>query len=289
MHLALAHELTCGMALRPEYGAKFGPQAVGEVPLARPLLRRLPERSIVLGDRNFGIFAFAWEATQAGHTALLRLTRKRFESVRKKGQAVGPGRWEVTWRPSKKERKQHPGLPEDAQVRGWLICQEIDHPSKGKVQLYLFTTEGLSNEQACAVYRQRLHVETDIRDLKRTLLLASLQGKGVAMVKKEVVLATVAFNLVNQTRRLAARRAGVAPRKLSFKGVWSILKTLSLSLLCNSDPSAWQQEFERALAAAAQRKLPNRKKARQYPRVAYMRRRNFPPRKRQDTAIPLSP
>src|SRR5204862_1343070 len=98
------------------------------------------------------------------------------------------------------------------------------------------------------------------------LLLAELRGKSVAMVEKEVVLASVAYNLVNQTRRLAAPRAGVAPRRLSFKGVWSTLKALGLSRLGQPDTSQWQQEFERALDAAAQRKLPNRKKARRYPR-----------------------
>jgi hypothetical protein len=286
LHLAVAHELTCGLALRPEYGPMYGPKAVGEIALARRLLARLPQRSITLGDQNFGIFVFAWEAAQAGHTALLRLTKKRFGSLRKRGVPVGPGRWEFTWRPSSAECKKYPQLPADACLRGWLIAQEIDHPEKGKIPLYLFATEDLPNEQAAAVYARRLNIETDIKDVKITLLLAKLQGRSVAMVHKEVVLASVAYNLVAQTRRLAARRAGVAPRRLSFKGVWSILKTLGLSLLCNGDPSQWQEEFERALDAAAQRTLPNRKQARQYPRQVYMRRRNYPPRKRPPDALP---
>jgi hypothetical protein len=289
MHLAVAHELTCGMTLRPEYGPMYGPKALGEIALARPILRRLPGRSIVLGDENFGIFVFAWEAEKAGHTALLRLTKKRFLSLLKKAKAVGPNRWELSWTPSAAERKKYPELPPDAQLDGWLIALEIEHPKKGKLTLYLFTTEEMSNEQARAISAQRWNVETDIRDLKRTLLLADLRGRSVAMVEKEVVLATVAYNLVNQTRRLAACRAGVAPRRLSFKGVWSILKTLSLSLLCNVDPSTWQQEFDRALDSAAQRKLPNRKEPRHYPREIYMRRRNYPPRKRAASLTPSAP
>jgi Transposase DDE domain len=202
LHLAVAHELTTGMTLRPQYGPMYGPQAVGEIALARPLLRRLPGRSIVLGDENFGIFVFAWEAEQAGHTALLRLTRKRFSSLRKKAREVGPGRWELTWKPSAAERRKYPELPPDAQLRGWLMAVEVEHPKKGKLTLHLFATEELSNETAAVVSARRWNVETDIRDLKRTLLLADLQGRSVAMVEKEVVLATVAFNLVNQTRRL---------------------------------------------------------------------------------------
>jgi hypothetical protein len=288
LHLALAHEITTGMTLRPEYGPMYGPNAVGEIALARPLLKRLPKRALVLGDENFGIFVFAWQAEQAGHSALLRLTKKRFFALRKQGEKVGPGRWKLTWKPSKAERKKYPELPAEAQLDGWLMAVEVEHPKKGKLTLYLFSTEQLSNEQAAAIAARRWCVETDIRDLKRTLLLADLKGKSVAMVHKEVVLATVAFNLVNQTRRLAAERAGVQPRQLSFKGIWSILKTLGLSLLCHVDPSTWQQEFDRALDSAAQRKLPQRKKTRQYPREVYMRRRNYPPRKRPLTQTPLA-
>lgn len=287
LHLALAHETTSGLTLRPEYGPKYGPNAQGEVALARRLLHRLPAHSLVLGDGNFGIFAFAWEAQQAGHSVLLRLTKARFQSLVRKAKAVGSGKWELTWKPSAAEKRKYPELPAVAQVDGFLLAVEVDHPKKGKMTLYLFTMEDVSKEQAGAWYRQRWNIETDIRDSKRTLLLAELQGRNVAMVEKEVMLASVAYNLVNQTRRLAAQRAGVPPRRLSFKGVWSILRTLGLSLLQDADTSRWQEQFELALNAAAQRKLPNRKKARQYPREVYMRRRNYPPRK--PTVSALSP
>src|SRR5262249_4640805 len=147
LHLALAHEMGSGMALRPQYGAKYGPKAVGEVPLAAPLLGRLPQRSIVLGDQNFGIFAFAWEAHQAGYGALLRLTKARFGALVKKGRPLGPGRWRLNWRPSKAERRKHPELPEDAQLSGWLMAQEVEHPEQGELTLYLFSTEEMGNEQ----------------------------------------------------------------------------------------------------------------------------------------------
>lgn len=281
LHLALAHELGSGMALRPEHGAMYGPDAVSEVALARRLMDRLPAHSLLLGDENFGIFAFAWEAQEAGHRVVLRLTKARFQSLCRQATAEGPDRWQVTWRPSKADRRSHPELPANAQVSGWLIRKEIDHPTKGRHAVFLFETEPLTNEQAAALYRQRQQVESDIRDMKVTLLLSQLQGRSVAMVEKEVALASVAFNLVNQTRRLAAPRAGVPPRRLSFKGVWSILKAVGLHLLSGVGPAEWQQTFDRALDAAAQRKLPNRNKQRHYPREVHMRRRNYPPRKRE--------
>src|SRR5262249_32666042 len=152
-------------------------------------------------------------------------------------------RWRLNWRPSKAERRKHPELPEDAQLSGWLMAQEGEHPEQGELTLYLFSTEEMGNEQAAATYGRRWGVGRDIRDLKQTLLLWELQGRGEGMVGKEVAMAAVAFNLVNQTRRLAAGRAGVQPRRLSFKGTWSILKALGLGL-CELDPSRWQAEFD---------------------------------------------
>ena len=41
------------------------------------------------------------------------------------------------------------------------------------------------------------------------------------MVKKELLTSLVAYNLVIQFRRQAAKLADAAPRRLSFTGVWN--------------------------------------------------------------------
>jgi hypothetical protein len=100
LHLAVAHELASGLAVLPAFGPMYGPQAVSEIALARQLLARLPEGSLLLADRNFGIFAFAHAAVKASHDVLLRLTAKRFEALRKQARRVGESPWELEWRPS---------------------------------------------------------------------------------------------------------------------------------------------------------------------------------------------
>ena len=54
------------------------------------MLKRLPEGSLLVADRNFGIFAFAHAAVTAGHGVLLRLTRKRFAALLRQAQPAGP-------------------------------------------------------------------------------------------------------------------------------------------------------------------------------------------------------
>jgi hypothetical protein len=56
--LVLAHELASGAALRPEVGAMYGPAADSEVALAVRLIPRIPAKSVLMADRNFGVFGF---------------------------------------------------------------------------------------------------------------------------------------------------------------------------------------------------------------------------------------
>jgi hypothetical protein len=280
LHLVVAHELASGLAAFPEYGPMYGPQATSELALAQRLVRRLPAGSILLGDRNFGVFAFAWAARQAGQDVLLRLSRTRFASLRKKARPVGPGKWAVTWRPSRWDRQAHPDLPAEAEVVGWLHEVAVTE----KLTLWLFETVDGTGADMAGLYRQRLDVETDIRDLKITLQLEQMRGKSVAMVEKELTVGLLAYNLANQVRRLAAARLSVPPRRLSFAGTWSLLKGFLAGVLEGKSAAQAEAEFERLLKAAGQRKLPNRRPGRSYPREVIARRRKFPVRKRLKVA-----
>lgn len=82
--------------------------------LATRLLPRIPARSVLLADRNFGVFAFVHAATNAGHDVVSRLTELRFRAWVKSAKAVGPGVWKLCWKPSRWDRNSHPDLPADA-------------------------------------------------------------------------------------------------------------------------------------------------------------------------------
>ena len=136
--------------------------------------------------------------------------------------------------------------------------------------LYLVTNLSLSTEQAADFYSYRYDVEHDIRDIKVALDTENIRAKSVDMFKKELLTSMVAYNLVVQFRRQAAKLAGIPPRRLSFTGVWNTFQ----SFLLHQPPCSvedWQARFERALKIAARDKLPNRK-GRSYPRQAHPRR-----------------
>jgi hypothetical protein len=273
--LVTAHELASGCAIRPEIGAMYGDDAVGELDLAERLLRRLPEKALLLADRNFGVFAFCRAAVAAGHDVVARLTESRFRSLQRKASARGPGTWTLNWKPTRYDRQSHPELPADASVSVRLHEVRVND----QLTLWLVTTLSDSGAALAELYRLRQDVETDIRDVKIALKLEEVRSKSAAMLSKELALSMVAYNLVVQVRRLAARKAGVQPRRLSFTGVWTLVKVI---LLAHQErtPQQWLAKFELVLRAATQQKLPNRP-GRSYPRQVIPRRRKHPERSRQ--------
>lgn len=275
LHLVVAHDLGTALAVRPEFGPMYGPAATSELALTLRLLPRLPADAVVLADRNFGVFAVAHAAQSGGRDAVVRLTEPRFRALVRGATRDGPGRWAVTWRPSRWDRSSHPELAPEAQVSGWLV----EVPVSAALTLWLFTTCEASGPELATLYRRRLDVETDIRDVKHTLGMDRVTGKGCAMVEKEVVLGVLAYNLVNQVRRLAAGRAKVEPRRLSFAGVWGLVKALLSAVAENLPEEDWQRRFDQVLGWAGQRKLPRRPTARSYPRAVLPRSTRFPKRK----------
>src|ERR1022692_3962528 len=67
MRVVVAHDLVSGIALRPAWGPMYGEQAVSEQALAESILDRFPEGSVMVDDRNFGVFSVVWYADQKKH------------------------------------------------------------------------------------------------------------------------------------------------------------------------------------------------------------------------------
>lgn len=275
-HLVVAHEFESGCALLPELGPKFGPEALGEVALGKRLLSRLPRGSIVVADRNFGIFSMAHATVAAGHEVLSRLTKQRFKALVKRAESLpdcpqtGAKRWRLDWTPTARDRKTNPELPPDALVHVQLH-EIVLSPD---LTLHLVSTINSYSNVLADFYKRRVDVETDIREVKVSLRIECLTSKSVAMLRKELATSITAYNLVIQIRRLAARQIGVSPRRLSFTRTWNAVRILLLDLpLWTPVLSAadWQARFERVLRAANYRTISHRP-GRSYPRKAHPKR-----------------
>jgi len=104
LRLLVAHDLHTGLAMRPHWGPMYGPEAVSEQGLLEEALDRLPRRSTVLADINFGVFSVAHATDQRGHWALLRLQSARATSLLG-GKPLEDGIDQtIQWRPSVGDR-----------------------------------------------------------------------------------------------------------------------------------------------------------------------------------------
>jgi Transposase DDE domain len=172
----------------------------------------------------------------------------------------------LRWTPSGKDRLTNPDLPADAMFD--VLLHQIELESGDC--LLLVTTLPYCSEQAAEAYSNRYDVEHDIRDLKVTMKLEKIRARSEAMVRKEILCSVVAYNLVLEFRREAAKIAKLPPRRLSFTGVWN---TFEIYLLHQPPCAAsnWLERYEQALQIAAKDKLPNRPN-RSFPRKAHPRR-----------------
>jgi len=278
VRIVVAHDVISGMAMPPSWGPMYGDQAVSEQQLAATGIGQLPAGSVVVGDRNFGVFSTAYDAHQRSYPVVLRLTDVRARYLLKGKLPQQTDQW-VDWSPSRWDRKQHPYLPPEACVRGRVIACPVTHRGQ-TIQLYFFTILELPPEQIVTLYGYRWNIETDLRSLKQTVHLHSLTARSLDMVAKELLLGVAAYNLVRGTIYAAARVAGMDPRQLSFSRVQDVINACLPNLAAATSQEAYQRVLDRMLRRAAQCKLPQRPHRPSYPRAVWPRRSNFPKRKK---------
>lgn len=277
MKIVVFHDVFSGLALPPALGAMYGNTAVSEQGLAREALSRLPAEAVVLADCNFGIFSFAYDVRQSQRGMVLRLTQERAQKILGSELVNGIDR-HLVWRASRWDSKMHPELPPQASIEGRvLVCE---NPSRPEELLYLFTTLDLVAKEILSIYRLRWNIETDLRSLKSTVGLHQLSSKSVAMAEKELLLAIAAYNLIRAVMCLAARRANVTPRQLSFSFVRNVVEAALPGLEQASSEAEYERLLDRMLRFAAQGKHPKRAQRRSYPRAVWGQGEHFPARKR---------
>ncbi len=280
LRVVVAHDLHTGLAMRPQWGAMNGDQAVSEQALLETAIDRLPTGATVVGDANFGVFSVAYAASQRQHPVVLRLTADRARRLAGGELHDGIDRV-VRWNPSRFDRSSHPALPADASVEGHLLVRRVQ-PANGEAAflLALFTTSP-SAEEAFQLYGKRWAIETDLRTLKSTLRLDELTCSTVDMVAKEIDMGITAYNLVRALIGFASELSGVPPRGYSFTKVRLILQTFAPALANAPNQQAAQQILDQILVYVQQSKLPRRRRKRaSYPRKVWLRRASFPIRKK---------
>lgn len=111
-----------------------------------------------------------------------------------------------------------------------------------------------SKAELKSLYRNRWHVELDIRNIKTTLGMAHLSCVSPAMIVKEIWVYLLAYNLIRMMMAEAACYANCLPRQISFKHAVQ----LCMAMLTCSNEGFSDTDKTQLLALIAQQRVGNR-------------------------------
>lgn len=216
--ISLATGAVRDLALGPYRG-----EETGETALFRTLWGGLGSGEIVLGDRYFGSFFGIAGLSERGVDVLFRMHQRRKFDFRR-GRRLGVLDHVVAWpkpaRPDWMDEETYAQSAGELKVRELRVT--VDQPGFRVNELVLVTTlldaEEYTKLEVSDLFLERWNIELDFRSIKVFLGMDVLRCKTPEMVRKEIWMHLLAYNLIRGVMRDAAEAHDKRPRHLSFKG-----------------------------------------------------------------------
>jgi len=215
---SLASAMVQGMAIGPYAGKESG-----ETALLRALFDRLRPGNILLADRYYCSYFMMALLQEKGIDVVLRQHQLRATDFRR-GRRLGPGDHVVIWlrpqRPDWMDPETYERTPKTLIVREVEV--QVHQPGFRVESLVVVSTlldaESYTQDDIAELYHQRWLVELDIRAVKITLSIDVLRGRSPQMVRREIWMALLAYNLIRRSLLQAALASDAqrSPRQLSF-------------------------------------------------------------------------
>jgi hypothetical protein len=237
-----------------------------ELSLWRQLWAQLQAGDVVLGDRFYGAYASLAQLTDRGCDGVYRLWGSRTRSVDfRKGQRLGKNDGLFVWYrspqcPRTLSREEFALLPASLTVR----VLRFDTRVKGFRSRTILVVTTLRDsqqyplEQIAALYRDRWTAELHIREVKTTLRMEILRGQSEDIVRQEIYMHFLAYNLIRALLWQAAQAHGQPPHRLSFAGTVQRLQAIAPYLWLFAGTSRAAQLHTWLLSWIARDVLPER-------------------------------
>lgn len=257
-------------AVRNAALGKFSGKGTSEQDLLRTLLDTFKAGDVVLGDAYFGTYFLLDSLYARKMDAVFEQfgARRRVTDFRK-GKRLGPKDHVVelakpTRKPEWMTQEYYDGVPEFIAIRELKV--------KGKLLITtLLCAKTVPKHELKALYKQRWHVEVDLRNIKTTLGMETLSCKTPDMAEKEMWVYLLAYNLIRLLMAQSALLADLLPRHLSFKHTVQVWIAW-----CQQTPSGGHSFDERALFILIAQKSVGNRPGRIEPRAIKRRPKGFP-------------
>jgi len=241
------------------------------------LWSQLPTGCIVVGDRYFDTFRNLALLLNRGVDCVFKLNpRRRKIDLRRCHKHLGKGDALFEWpRPRRKD---------------WLVASDYAEAPETlivRVIRYTLKVHGFRSEpvvvvttlldpvvypaaQVAALYGRRWEVEIRLREIKSALGMGWIDARSPAMVRKEIWVFMLAYNLIRQIMCEASRRCELPLEGVSFTGTAQLVLAMTPTL-SSLRGAAFARAYDSLLEGIAQRPVRHRPN-RSEPRV--VKRRN---------------
>ena len=251
-----------------------------DIKLARNLDQFLNPLDILLGDRAFCAYADLVSIKNRNCDAVFRKHQARKTTMRK-GKIIGSSDKLVTWHKPKKcpqglSKDEFNALPSTITVREIYYYIVVPGFRTERVSLIttLLDTTAYSTLDIVGLYGQRWDVELDLRHLKTTLGMDILRCKTPSMVRKEIYVYLLAYNLLRGLMWSAGTTYTNPPLRLSLQGTRHHLNNFIPELLAATSTKRLKI-YRTLLKVIAHKAVPDRP-ARNEPRVRKRRPKAYP-------------
>jgi len=226
--------LSTGAALEAAIGKYQGKQT-GENALFRRLQDEYRPGDVSLGDRGFSSYFHIAMLKLRGVDSVCRLHQRRLCDYRL-GRRLGKEDHVVTWvrpaRPDWMDEVIYETIPEEMEVRVVRIRVAIRgfRTRVLDVVTTLLDSDVYMKKDLGDLYRRRWEAELHLRSIKVVLGLGVLRCKTPAMVRKELWMGLLGYNVIRGLMTEAAKAHGPVPHRVSFQGALQTLQANETAL-----------------------------------------------------------
>jgi len=246
----------------------------GEMAIAEPLLKRLPEKSLTVLDSryiNYGLLNKISSREGGRHWLVRGKSNLKWKTMRRLGRSDELVEIKVPYR----ARQNHPELPRTLQVRA------IRYRRKGFRARVLLTSmldaEQYPASEVADLYHERWELELGYDEIKNDVLerLETIRSKTPERVGQEVWGMAIAYNLVRREMEAAALSWGITPRRVSFRGSLMAIRDLFMWAAVAS-PGSLPKMVNKLRMDMRHLILPERRSERRYRRHVKIKMSRYP-------------
>ena len=217
---------------------------------------------LLLGDRLYSSYEVVARLKASSVEFLGRNHQARKIDFRR-GRKISANERIVEW----KKPRQQPGksrlppeeweqLPASMSIR--IIRTKVRN-REGKIQTrYVITTlldaQFYPADEVASLYHHRWEIELRFRDIKTTMGMEMLRTKSPSMLRKEMLMHLIVYNLIRLLMLKAAHHGRVSHRRISFKGLLQALEETAAGFEGHGNhPRILQRERQNLYARIAER------------------------------------